>query len=172
MSNPYDQQGPGQQGYGQPQQYGQQPYPQQSAPYPQPGVAQPGYPQSSGFPAQQPAAYGQPQPYPQQPPVQQPYAPQPYGQQPYAQPGYGQPYGYGDINAIPDHRGWAIVSIFFGGIFGIIALIKSFDVGKCKMHGDFQGAQAASNTTRTLCVIGNILSAFGYLFTIITFATL
>ncbi|WP_156757703.1 CD225/dispanin family protein [Actinokineospora pegani] len=161
MSNPYGQQGPGQQGYGQPQQYAQQPYPQ-AVPYPQPGVAQPGYAQ----PAPQPAPYAQ-QPYPPQA-----YAQQPYGQQPYAQPGYGQPHGYGDINAIPDHKGWAIVSIFFGGVFGIIALFKSSDVGKCKMHGDFQGAQAASNTTRTLCVIGNVLSVFAYLFTIISFAAL
>ena len=130
--------------------------------------------------------YGQPQqPYGQQPYGQQPYGQQPYGQAPYGQPqqpygqqgyghpGYGQPYGnpygqpgygqpYGDINAIPDYKGWAIASFFIGGIlFGILALMKSNEVGQHKMRGDYQMALSASNTTKTICLIGTILGGLG-----------
>ncbi|OLR95408.1 CD225/dispanin family protein [Actinokineospora bangkokensis] len=139
--NPYGQQQPAPYGQQQPQQqYGQppQPYGQQ-----QPYGAQPGY--------GQPAPYGQPNPYGQQ---------QPYGQQPYG-------YGGADINQIPDHKGWAILSIFFGGIFGIIALIKSNEVVNYKAQGNYQMAEAASNTTRTLCIIGNILGGIGCVVAII-----
>ena len=132
--------------YGQPQQpYGQQPYGQQ--PYGQP-------PQPYGQP---PQPYGQPDPYA----AQAGYG-QPYGQQPYGQPGYGQPYG--DINAIPDYKGWAIASFFIGGIlFGILALMKSNEVGQHKMRGDYQMALSASNTTKTICLIGTILGGLGCL---------
>ncbi|MGW5052322.1 CD225/dispanin family protein [Actinokineospora sp. NPDC004072] len=128
--------------------------------------------------------YGQPQqPYGQQPPPygQPPYGQQPYGQppQPYGPPGYGQPYGqpyghpgygqpYGDINAIPDYKGWAIASFFIGGIlFGILALMKSNEVGQHKMRGDYQMALSASNTTKTICLIGTILGGLGCVFGII-----
>lgn len=146
MSSPYGPQPP----YGQqPQQYGQQP------PYGQPSP-----------PYGSPAPYGQqPGPYGQQP--------GPYGQQgPYGQPGYGQqPYGYGmpgDINAIPDHKGWAIATIFIGGLlFGILAIMKSNEVGQYKMQGNYQMAESASNTTRTICLIGNILGGIGCVVAII-----
>lgn len=108
--------------------------------------------------------YGQPQQYPQQPqPYAQPYGQPQYGQpygQPYAQPGYGHP-GY-DIAAIPEHKGWAIATIFIGGlIFGIIAIMKSNEVTQYKMQGNYQAALAASNTTRTICIVGNILGILG-----------
>ncbi|SDD91066.1 CD225/dispanin family protein [Actinokineospora iranica] len=126
--------------YGQPQPYGQQP-PQGQPPYGQPY-------------GQQPQPYGQPAPYGQQPYGQ----PAPYGQPGY---GYGQP-GYGDINAIPDYKGWAIATIFIGGlIFGILAIMKSNEVTQYKMQGNYQMAESASNTTKTICLIGNILGGLG-----------
>jgi hypothetical protein len=94
----------------------------------------------------------------------------PYGQQaPYGQPApYGQQPSFGgpggDINAIPDYKTWAIVSIFFGGIFGLIAIFKSNEVGQYKMQGNYPAAEQASRTTKTLCLIGNVLAGIGCFF--------
>jgi hypothetical protein len=132
--------------YGPQQPYGQQPQqPQQYGQQPQYG--------------QPPPPYGQPSPYGQQP--------GPYGHQPYGQPqyGHGMP---GDIHAIPDHKGWAIATIFIGGlIFGILAIMKSNEVGQYKMQGNYRMAESASNTTRTICLIGNILGGIGCVVAII-----
>jgi hypothetical protein len=112
-----------------------------------------------------PQGYGQ-----QQPPYgQQPYGtppggvPSPYGQPPpYGQPAYGQP-PYGGVPGmppgqdIPNHKTWAIISIFLFTILGIIALIMSNEVDSLKQRGDFAGAQQKSNTVRTLCLIASIL---------------
>lgn len=132
---------------------------------------------SSGQPPYGQPQYGQPQ-YGQQQQYGQPQQSQPqYGQQgygfaqaPMAPPApYGQPQGPGQ--AIPNYRGWSIFSIFFGGIFGIIALIMSFDIDNMKARGDFGTAQSKSNTVKTLCIIGNVLSVIGYTVTIIVLAT-
>jgi hypothetical protein len=147
LSSPYGPQQPYGQQPQQPQQYGQQQaYGQPSPPY--------GSPAPYG---QQPGPYGQQQPYAQG------YQ-QPYGQQPY---GYGMP---GDINAIPDYKGWAIATIFIGGlIFGILAIMKSNEVTQYKMQGNYQMAESSSNTTRTICLIGNILGGIGCVVAIIFF---
>ncbi|MEA5366547.1 CD225/dispanin family protein [Amycolatopsis sp., V23-08] len=124
--------------YGQQQPpYGQQP---QSGGFPQ----QPGYgPPSGGMPA-----YGQPAPY---------------GQPPtggFGAPGYGMPGG--DINGIKDYKGWAIASLFLGGlILGIFAIMKSNEVGTYKMQGNYMMAEQASRTTKTLCLISTILGGIG-----------
>ncbi|MEO6955460.1 MAG: CD225/dispanin family protein [Antricoccus sp.] len=144
--NPSDGQPP----YGQPQ-YGQPQYGQQQYGQPQHGQQQ----------------YGQP---PQGQPLygQQGYG---FGQAPMAPPApYGQPQ-QGPGQAIPNYRGWSIFSIFFGGIFGIIALIMSLDIDNIKARGDFGAAQNKSNTVKTLCIIGNVLSVIGYTVTIIVLAT-
>jgi hypothetical protein len=150
MTNPYDQQPPfGQQPSGQ-QPSGPQPFPQ-SGPQPVQGYGPPSAP------------YGQPAPYGQAPYGQAPYGQAPYGQAPYGAPGggYGGPPG-GDINAIPDYKGWAIVSLFLGGlILGIFAIMKSNEVGQFKMQGNYAGAEQASRTTKTLCLISTILGGIG-----------
>ncbi|WP_284741969.1 CD225/dispanin family protein [Amycolatopsis sp. RTGN1] len=133
--------------YGQQQPpYGQQP---QSGGFQQP--QQPGYgPPSGGMPA-----YGQPAPY---------------GQPPsggFGTPGYGMP-GGGDINAIKDYKGWAIASLFLGGlILGIFAIMKSNEVGTYKMQGNYAMAEQASRTTKTLCLISTILGSIGCVVAII-----
>jgi hypothetical protein len=132
--------------YGQPQ----QPQPQQpQQPYGQPYGQQPppGYgPPSGGMPV----PYGQPAPYGQAP----------YGQQPM----YGMPGGAyaGDPNAIKDYKGWAITSLFLGGIIlGIFAIMKSNEVGTFKAQGNFLMAEQASRTTKTLCLVSTILGGIG-----------
>jgi hypothetical protein len=148
MTNPYGEQPP----FGQQPQSGPQPLPQ-SGPQPVQGYGPPSAPYG------QPVPYGQPAPY-----GQAPYG-QPYGQQPY---GYGGPQG--DINAIPDYKGWAIVSIFLGGvILGIFAIMKSNEVGQFKMQGNYAGAEQASRTTKTLCLISTILGGVGCVVGIIVF---
>ncbi|RZQ60355.1 CD225/dispanin family protein [Amycolatopsis suaedae] len=124
--------------YGQPG-YGQQPYGQQP---PQ----QPGYGPPSGA---MPAPYGQPSP--------------PYGQPAYGAPGGGPGMpGGGDINSIPDYKGWAIASLFLGGlILGIFAIMKSNEVGTYKMQGNYPMAEQASRTTKTICLISSILGGIG-----------
>src|SRR3954468_19201117 len=134
------------------------PYGQQQPPYGQ-------QPQSGGFPQQQPGygppsggmpAYGQPAPY---------------GQPPtggFGAPGYGMPGGGGDINAIKDYKGWAIASLFLGGlILGIFAIMKSNEVGTYKMQGNYMMAEQASRTTKTLCLISTILGSIGCVVAII-----
>lgn len=130
--------------YGQQQPpYGQQP---QSGGFPQ---QQPGYPQSGGMPA-----YGQ----------QAPYGQPPSGG--FGAPGYGMPGG--DLNAIKDYKGWAIASLFLGGlILGIFAIMKSNEVGTYKMQGNYMMAEQASRTTKTLCLISTILGGIGCVVAII-----
>ena len=59
-----------------------------------------------------------------------PSAPQPAQPYPYQQPGpnYQQPQWATGAADVPNYRAWSIVSIIFGGVFGIIALIFSFQV--------------------------------------------
>ena len=100
------------------------------------GPQQPGYgpPQAPGYPPQQ--GYGYPQ-----------------------QPGYGyeqQAYGYQQPPAIPTYKGWAIFTLFFGFLFGVVALIKVNEVEVAVQRGDFHRAWQASNTAKILCVIGNV----------------
>jgi len=134
MTNPYGQQG-----------YGQQ---------------QPGYPQSGATPM----PYGQSAPYGQQPQQgygqQQPYGGQPYGQQPYG----GQPGGGQDI---PDYKGWAIGCIFLMWIIAIFAIMKSNEVNTYKMQGNIPMAQAASKSTKTLCIIATCIGAAAWTLSII-----
>ncbi|HEV7977288.1 CD225/dispanin family protein [Amycolatopsis sp.] len=173
MTNPYGQQpgygqDPGQQPFGQPQQgYGTPSGGVPAPPYGQPQsganpvpYGQPGAPAPYG----QQAPFGQPAPYGQQ----APYGQAPYGQQPYGAPGGGFGGPGGDINAIPDYKTWAIISIFFGGIFGIIAIFKSNEVGQYKMQGNYPAAEQASRTTKTLCLIGNILGGIGCFFVLVS----
>ncbi|ONF66279.1 CD225/dispanin family protein [Amycolatopsis keratiniphila] len=111
--------------------------------------------------------YGQPQPYGQQP---QGYGPPSGGMPaPYGQPGYG-PGGMpgGDMNAIKDYKGWAIASLFLGGvILGIFAIMKSNEVGTYKMQGNYAMAEQASRTTKTLCLVSTILGGVGCVFAIV-----
>lgn len=91
-------------------------------------------------------------------------------QQLYEQPvpySFGGPPG-GDITLIPEYRGWAIASVFLGGgILGIFAIMRSSEVVQYKMQGDYIGAEQASRTTKTLCVISSILGGIACLFVIV-----
>ncbi|GAB2756877.1 CD225/dispanin family protein [Amycolatopsis magusensis] len=147
MTNPYGQQQP----------YGQQP-----------GQPQPGYGPPSGA---TPAPYGQPSP---------PYGqPAPYGQPspPYGQPspfgggpGMGGPGMGGPVQDIPDYKGWAIASLFLGGVLlGIFAIMKSNEVGQYKMQGNYAMAEQASRTTKTICLISTILGGLGCVIGLIVF---
>ncbi len=148
MTNPYGQQpGPGQ------QPYGQQPPPGYGPPS---GATPAPYGQPSG-PNQMP--YGQPAPYGQ---------PSPYGQPaPYGAPG-GMP-GGGDINSIPDYKGWAIGCIFLCWIIAIFAIMKSNEVNTYKMQGNYAAAMDASKSTKTMCMIASIIGGVGCLFSILWF---
>jgi len=140
MTDPYGQPQQPQQPYGQP--YGQQ--------------LPPGYGTPSGG---MPVPYGQPSG-----PMPVPYGqPAPYGQAPYGQqPMYGMPAYAGDPAMIKDYKGWAIVSLFLGGlILGIFAIMKSNEVGTFKAQGNFVMAEQASRTTKTLCLISTILGGIG-----------
>lgn len=137
MTNPYGQNPYGQQ---QPGAYGQPQTPgygQQQPGYGQPGYGQPGYPQTGGF--QQPG---------------------------YAAPGMA-PGMTGDINSIPDYKGWAIGCIFLMWIIAIFAIMKSNEVGAYKAQGNFAMAQQASQSTKTMCLIATIIGAVGWVFAII-----
>ncbi|MGC7094187.1 CD225/dispanin family protein [Amycolatopsis lurida] len=123
------------------------------------GQQQPGY-------GQQPGGYGPPSGG----------MPAPYGQQPaYGAPGggFGGPPGMpggapGGGQDIPDYKGWAIVSLFLGGvILGIFAIMKSNEVGQYKMQGNYPMAEQASRTTKTLCLISTILGGIGCVVSII-----
>ncbi|MFK0248665.1 CD225/dispanin family protein [Amycolatopsis azurea] len=117
----------------------------------QPYGQQPGYgPPSGGMPA----PYGQPAPY---------GAPSPYGA-----PG-GMPGGGGDINSIPDYKGWAIGCIFLCWIIAIFAIMKSNEVNTYKMQGNYAAAADASRSTRTMCMIASIIGGLGCLAGIIIF---
>ncbi|MGC7094186.1 CD225/dispanin family protein [Amycolatopsis lurida] len=141
MTNPYGQQQP----------YGQQP----------PGQPQPGYGPPSGA---TPAPYGQPSP---------PYGqPAPYGQpSPFGGgPGMGGPGMGGPVQDIPDYKGWAIASLFLGGVLlGIFAIMKSNEVGQYKMQGNYAMAEQASRTTKTICLISTILGGLGCVLGLIIF---
>ncbi|QFU92788.1 CD225/dispanin family protein [Amycolatopsis sp. YIM 10] len=130
--------------YGQQQPYGQQP----------PGQPQPGYGPPSGA---TPAPYGQPSP---------PYGqPAPYGQ---PSPFGGGPGMGGPVQDIPDYKGWAIASLFLGGVLlGIFAIMKSNEVGQYKMQGNYAMAEQASRTTKTICLISTILGGLGCVFGLI-----
>ncbi|MFC3453098.1 CD225/dispanin family protein [Amycolatopsis speibonae] len=158
MTNPYGQQP----GYGQQPPYGQQPQPGYGppsgatpSPYGQPSGATPApYGQPSGA---TPMPYGQPAPYGQ---------PSPYGQPaPYGAPG-GMP-GGGDINSIPDYKGWAIGCIFLCWIIAIFAIMKSNEVNTYKMQGNYAAAMDASKSTKTMCLIASIIGGVGCLFSIL-----
>ncbi|MER6663827.1 CD225/dispanin family protein [Amycolatopsis japonica] len=148
MTNPYGQQpGPGQQ-----QPYGQQPQPGYGPPS---GATPAPYGQPSG---PNPMPYGQPAPYGQ---------PSPYGQPaPYGAPG-GMPGGGGDINSIPDYKGWAIGCIFLCWIIAIFAIMKSNEVNTYKMQGNYAAAADASKSTKTMCMIASIIGGVGCLFSIL-----
>jgi hypothetical protein len=136
-------------------------------PYGQPGYGQPGYGQHP-YGAYPPPAYDPNAP--QQPMVYQPA----YGAQPPAygvQPAYGAyPPGYGPYPApahVPNHRGWAVATIFFGGlIFGIIGIVLSGKVDDRLRLGDVYGAEQASNSVKTyLTVITSLAALFwGFVF--------
>jgi hypothetical protein len=91
-----------------------------------------------------------PQPPPQQPPQQPPpggqqYPPQQYGQPPYQQPGYAQ-----YAQSVPDNLIWSIlVTIFCCLPLGIVAIVKASEANSKKAMGDYQGAMAAYNASRT-----------------------
>ncbi|EMD26285.1 hypothetical protein B0293_38700 [Amycolatopsis azurea DSM 43854] len=147
MTNPYGQQP----GYGQQQPYGQQPPPGYGPPS---GATPAPYGQPSGA---TPMPYGQPAPYGQ---------PSPYGQPaPYGAPG-GMP-GGGDINSIPDYKGWAIGCIFLCWIIAIFAIMKSNEVNTYKMQGNYAAAMDASKSTKTMCMIASIIGGVGCLFSIL-----
>lgn len=104
--------------------------------------------------------YGQPGPseYQHHPYGQPGYGPPSGGmptQYPYGGPGYGGPGG--DINAIPDYKGWAIATCFLFLILGILAIMKSNEVGTYKAQGNYLMAEQASRTTKTFCLIGSII---------------
>jgi hypothetical protein len=86
-----------------------------------------------------PAGYPGPQPYPVHPPGYY--------------PGY-PPQGI----APPNHLAWAIISIFLFWPVGIAAIIKSTQVEKFWMMGRPAMAEAASRSTKTLCVVCTVLA--------------
>ena len=123
--------------------------------------------------------YGQQQPYGQQPGQPQPgygppsgATPAPYGQpSPFGGgPGMGGPGMGGPVQDIPDYKGWAIASLFLGGVLlGIFAIMKSNEVGQYKMQGNYAMAEQASRTTKTICLISTILGGLGCVLGLIIF---
>jgi len=103
-------------------------------------------PQQSPQPPNQPQGYQTPPPGYQAPP-----------------PGYqGAPYAMGQPQ-IPNYLVWSIINIFLCMILGIIATIKSSEVNTKLAQGDYAGAEAASNTAKTLNIVGTILGSIGCL---------
>jgi len=75
--------------------------------------------------------------------------------------------GGGDINSIPDYKGWAIGCIFLCWIIAIFAIMKSNEVNTYKMQGNYAAAADASRSTRTMCMIASIIGGLGCLFAIV-----
>ena len=110
--------------------------------------------------------YGQPQygqPQYGQPQYGQPQYGQPqYGQPQYGQPQYGQPqYPQGGMPPHPDNfLVWAIlVTLFCCLFFGIVAIVKSFQVDSRYNSGDYQGALKASKDAKNWVIISAVSPA-------------
>ncbi|HVV09387.1 CD225/dispanin family protein [Amycolatopsis sp.] len=80
---------------------------------------------------------------------------------PYGQPQRGY-YGYPPVPEIPNHKGWAVFTLFCGFVFGVAALAKANEVDMARQRGDLPRAWQASNTAKALCVIGNIVGVVVY----------
>jgi len=75
------------------------------------------------------------------------YQPQPYSNQYYQQPQYG--YGYGNVERVPSHMAWAIITLIL--CFwptGIAAVVYASRVGDRLAIGDIAGAREASRKAK------------------------
>lgn len=114
-------------------------------------------------PPQSPPPPGPPQGYQAPPPG---YQPPPQGNP----PGYqAPPPGYQPQSQIPNYLVWSIINIFLCMILGIIATIKSSEVNTKLAAGDYAGAEQASNTAKTLNIIGTILGGLNCIGSVIYF---
>lgn len=97
---------------------------------------------------QQPQQVAQPtQQMPGQP--QQPYSQQHYPQQGYQQPYGQQPYNYNPVY-VPDNLIWSIlVTLFCCVPLGIVAIVKAAEANSKRNIGDYYGAMAAYNASKT-----------------------
>ena len=106
--------------------------------------AQPGQPTG-----QQPPPYQQPYQQPYQPPVQQVTV--------FQQPNQGG-YPGGVMPQVSSHMAWAIISLFLFWPAAIPAIVYASRVGNRMAIGDFYGAQAASRSARTWCLVSLIVA--------------
>ena len=79
---------------------------------------------------------------------------------------------------VPNHLVWAIIATVLGFclcrpsvIAGIVAIVFSSKVNTLLAQGDIAGAQRASNTAKTWCIVTTVLAAIGLLFNIYWYAS-
>jgi hypothetical protein len=112
----------------------------------------------SSIPPPPPGSYGTPEP------------------SPYGAPPPGTPIAPGTV---PNYLAWSIVGTvlgfclccFIGAAPGIVALVFSAKVNTLLGQGDLAGAQRASNTAKTWCIVATVLAAIGLLLNVLSFFT-
>ncbi|MCD9007711.1 CD225/dispanin family protein [Luteimonas sp. XNQY3] len=80
---------------------------------------------------------------------------------------------------VPNHLAWSIVGTvlgfclccLIGAVPGIVALVFSSKVNTLLGQGDLAGAQRASNTAKTWCIVATVLAAIGLLLNVLSFFT-
>ncbi|MET0288429.1 MAG: CD225/dispanin family protein [Pseudoxanthomonas sp.] len=101
-----------------------------------------------------------------------PYTPPPQQPPPYAGTQAAAP------GPIPNHLVWAIIATIFslclccgipGLITGIVAIVFAAKVNSLLAAGDFVGAQRASNTAKTWCIVTTVFAALGILWLVYSF---
>lgn len=101
-----------------------------------------------------------------------PYTPPPQQPPPYAGTQAAAP------GPIPNHLVWAIIATIFslclccgipGLITGIVAIVFAAKVNSLLAAGDFAGAQRASNTAKTWCIVTTVFAALGILWLVYSF---
>lgn len=94
-----------------------------------------------------------------------------YGTPEAAQP--GAPIAPGTV---PNYLAWSIIGTvlgfclccFIGAAPGIVALVFSSKVNTLLGQGDLAGAQRASSTAKTWCIVATVLAAIGLLLNVIS----
>ncbi|RZZ82501.1 MULTISPECIES: CD225/dispanin family protein [Pseudoxanthomonas] len=99
---------------------------------------------------------------------------------PYTPPPYTPPPQAAAPGPVPNHLVWAILATVFslclccgipGLITGIVAIVFAAKVNSLLAAGDFAGAQRASQTAKTWCIVTTVFAAIGIVLMIYNFAS-
>ncbi len=78
---------------------------------------------------------------------------------------------------VPNHLVWAIISTVLAtclccplGLIGIVGIVFSSKVNSMLQQGDIDGAQRASKTAKTWCIVATVLAGIGLLLNIWMYA--